>query len=76
MSMQPQNVAARDAFQAAVTAYHALYQADKDAWATASQDVYPPVSGFNYFVQQYILQSGVPTIPDVAPRKTKKIHGN
>lgn len=59
----------------AVSAWQALYDATKDAWNTAARDVYPPISGFNYYVMQYILQGGPPTIPAVAPRKAKTIHG-
>lgn len=59
----------------AVAAWHALYAATQDDWNEAARDVYPPISGFNYFVMQYILQAGSPTIPAVAPRKPKTIHG-
>jgi hypothetical protein len=75
-SQDPDCVANRATFAAAVLAWQGTYQGDKDAWNEAARDVYPPISGFNYYVSQYCLQAGVPTIPDVAPRKTKKIHGN
>jgi hypothetical protein len=47
----------------------------KDAWNIAARDVYPPISGANYFVQQYCITGSSPTIPAVAPRKSKSIHG-
>jgi hypothetical protein len=59
----------------AVAAWHGLYSGTKDAWDVAARDVYPPISGFNYYVMQYLLQAGPPTIPAVAPRKPKTIHG-
>lgn len=75
-SQQAQNVAARAAFAAAVLSWQGEYTATQDAWKLAAGDVYPPISGFNYYVSQYILQAGVPTIPDIAPRKSKQLHGN
>lgn len=60
----------------AVAAWQALYDADKEAWNEAARDVYPPISGFNYFVQQCILQDTTsPTIPPVAPKKARTLHG-
>jgi len=47
----------------------------KDQWNIAARDVYPPISGFNYYVMQYVLQGISPTIPPIAPKKTKTIHG-
>ena len=47
----------------------------KDKWNVAARDVYPPISGFNYFVMQYCLTGSSPTIPAVAPKGTKSIHG-
>ena len=47
----------------------------KDKWNVAARDVYPPISGFNYYVMQHLLQEGDPTIPAVAPQKAKTIHG-
>ncbi len=47
----------------------------KDQWNVAARDVYPPISGFNYFTMQYCLQGSMPTIPAVAPKKSKTIHG-
>ncbi|MBA7715938.1 hypothetical protein ES703_124997 [subsurface metagenome] len=61
---------------AAVSAWQALYTATQDLWNIAARDVYPPISGFNYYVMQYILTDGPPTIPPVAPRKSKSIHGS
>jgi hypothetical protein len=74
-SQDPGCVAARVLFKAAVTAWQALYLGTKDLWNEAARDVYPPISGFNYWVSQYCLQIGVPTIPAVAPKKSKVIHG-
>lgn len=59
----------------AVAAWHALYSGTIDSWNVAARDVYPPISGFNYYVMQYILQAAPPTIPAVAPKKSKTIHG-
>lgn len=70
----PQCVAARDMFKAAVAAWQALGSTYQDEWGVAAQDVYPPISGFNYYVSQYILQEGSPDIPEIAPRKSKVIH--
>jgi len=47
----------------------------KDKWNVAARDVYPPISGFNYFVMQYLLEGAEPTIPAIAPQKAKTIHG-
>ncbi len=47
----------------------------KDKWNVAARDVYPPISGFNYYTMQYLLQGAAPTIPANAPKKTKSIHG-
>lgn len=47
----------------------------KDQWDEAARDVYPPISGFNYYVMQFLLQGESPTIPEIAPQKTKTIHG-
>ena len=47
----------------------------KDKWNVAARDVYPPISGFNYYVMQYCLQGSAPTIPAIAPKKSKTIHG-
>lgn len=60
----------------AVASWQALYSGTQDEWNTAAGDVYPTISGFNYYVQQYILQAGPPTIPAVAPKKSKSIHGS
>ncbi|GAH63769.1 unnamed protein product [marine sediment metagenome] len=59
----------------AVASWQGLYSGTQDLWNVAARDVYPPISGFNYYVMQYILQDGVPTIPPQAPRKSKSIHG-
>jgi hypothetical protein len=59
----------------AVAGWQAAYQATKDAWNEAARDVYPPISGFNYYVMQYILQGAEPTIPATAPRRARTIHG-
>jgi len=61
--------------QAAVQSWQGLYSGTKTLWNEAAREVYPPISGFNYFVQQYILQAGVPTIPAVAPKKQRVLHG-
>lgn len=47
----------------------------KDQWNIAARDVYPPISGFNYYVMQFVLQGSAPSIPAVAPKKSKTIHG-
>ena len=65
----------RTALATAVAAWQALYSGVQDQWNLAARDVYPPISGFNYYVMQYTLQSGPPTIPPQAPRKSKSIHG-
>jgi len=59
----------------AVEAWHALYSGTIDTWNVAARDVYPPISGFNYYTMQYLLQGAAPTIPAVAPKKAKTIHG-
>jgi len=69
----PQKVV-RNRFKAAVLAWQTLYWADQLTWNIAARDVYPPISGFNYFVSQYCLQSHLPTIPAIAPKKAKVIH--
>jgi hypothetical protein len=67
--------AVRTELAEAVSSWQGLYAGTKDQWDVAARDVYPPISGFNYYVQQYILQAAPPTIPPVAPRKSKSIHG-
>jgi len=47
----------------------------KDQWNLAARDVYPPISGFNYYVMQYCLTGAPPNIPAIAPKKAKSIHG-
>lgn len=47
----------------------------KDMWNAAATDVYPSISGANYYVKEYLLQAGPPTIPAVAPKTSKTIHG-
>lgn len=74
-SQAAQSVAAREAFAAAVSSWQGQYSEIKDSWNEAARDVYPPISGFNYYVSQYILQGGVPEIPETAPRKSKTLHG-
>jgi hypothetical protein len=48
----------------------------KDQWNLAARDVYPPISGFNYYVKEYCIQGQAPTIPEKAPVGTKSIHGS
>ncbi len=48
----------------------------KDQWNIAARDVYPPISGFNYYVMQYCITGAAPTIPATAPKKSKSIHGS
>ena len=74
-SQLPQCIAARTAFGAAVADWQADYPGTKAAWNLAAQEVYPPISGFNYFVMQWILQTEYPSIPAIAPSKSKVIHG-
>lgn len=63
----------------AVKAYQALYDVTQEAWNVAAREVYPPISGFNYYVQQYINQNitepNDPTIPAIAPKKARTLHG-
>ena len=47
----------------------------KDRWNSAAREVYPPISGFNYYVMQYCITGTAPTIPAVAPKGSKSIHG-
>lgn len=47
----------------------------KEGWNIAARDVYPPISGFNYYVMQYCLTGAAPSIPAVAPKGSKSIHG-
>ena len=68
--------AVRQALADAVASWQGLYAGVQDQWNVAARDVYPPISGFNYYVMQYSLQSGPPTIPPIAPRKSKSIHGS
>lgn len=67
--------AVRQTMSDAVASWKGLYSGIRDQWNVAARDVYPPISGFNYYVMQYILQAGPPTIPPSAPRKSKTIHG-
>jgi len=61
--------AQRNLFAAAVAAWQSLYPAQQDQWRIAARDVYPPITGFNYYVMQYIIQAGPPTIPAIAPKR-------
>ena len=67
--------AQRYLFADAVSEWHGLYDATKEQWALAARECSPPISGFNYWVMQYSLQGGTPTIPAVAPKSTKTLHG-
>jgi len=71
--------AQRSKLAAAVQAWQSLYESIQEDWNEAARDVYPPISGFNYFVQQYILQNiespNLPTIPAIAPKKDRTLHG-
>ena len=82
----PAQFVVRSLLAAGVAAWHLLTQTApaygaesdplyKDNWDIAARDVYPPISGFNYYIMQYCLHNGVPTIPAVAPKKSKSIHG-
>lgn len=53
----------------AVAAWQGLYQSEVDNWNAAARGVYPPISGVNYFVKEYIAQAGAPTIPAIAPKR-------
>ena len=48
----------------------------KDQWNAAATAVYPPISGFNYFVKEYCISGVAPEIPATAPQGTKSIHGS
>jgi len=82
----PAQQAQRTLMAAAVAAWQALVpvapdsgaegdELYKDKWNEAARGVYPPISGFNYYVMQHLLQEGDPTIPAIAPQKAKTIHG-
>jgi hypothetical protein len=64
----------RNLFYDAVDEWKALYSGTQEEWNVAAREVYPPISGFNYWMMQYMLQSATPTIPAVAPRRSKTIH--
>ena len=69
-------VAAWQALDAVMPEYGAAApETYKDQWNVAARDVYPPISGFNYYVMQYCITGTAPTIPAVAPKGTKSIHG-
>ena len=69
-------VAAWQALDAVMPEYGAAApETYKDQWNVAARDVYPPISGFNYYVMQYCITGTAPTIPEVAPKGTKSIHG-
>jgi hypothetical protein len=53
-----------------------LTETYKDSWNVAAREVYPPISGFNYYVMQYCISGAAPTIPAVAPKGSKSIHGS
>ena len=61
--------AQRTEMTSAVSAWQGLYQSEVDNWNAAARSVYPPISGVNYFVKEYIAQAGAPTIPAIAPKK-------
>ena len=56
-------VAQRTSFANGVADYHLQSAETKTNWDTAAKALSDPMSGFNYFVQQYISQGGTPTIP-------------
>lgn len=64
----------RDLLKAAVAGWQALSADTKETWNVAARDVYPPISGFNYFVKEWCLTGSSPTIPAIAPKKSKVIH--
>lgn len=61
----------RGYFSDAVTAYQAEAQPNKDAWDTAVENQGFAMSGFNYYVAEYIkyliANSGTPPTPPFAP---------
>lgn len=66
--------AQRTLMASAVAGWQALNSQTQELWNIAARDVYPPISGFNYYVMQYLLQGAEPSIPAVAPKKAKVIH--
>ena len=54
-------IAQRALFTAAVASWHETPAEIQAQWDETARIFY--ISGFNYFVQQYILQGGYPTIP-------------
>jgi hypothetical protein len=69
-------VAAWQALEAVMPEYGAAApETYKDQWNISARDVYPPISGFNYYVQQYCIAGAAPSIPAVAPKGSKSIHG-
>lgn len=50
----------RQDWRDAVSAWQTAYEGIRDAWRAEAT---PPLSGFNYFCQQYIEQGGFPSIP-------------
>lgn len=57
----------RGCFTAGVDGWHSLSSGDITDWNSHAADLAPPygpITGFNYFIQQYILQGCVmPTLP-------------
>lgn len=68
--------AQREIFSAAILAWQALGGTYQEEWNVAARDVYPPISGFNYFMKVSCAEGATPpaVIPDVAPKTSKVLH--
>lgn len=53
----------RTAFSTAVAAWQALETAVQTTWNTRAKQLGYNMSGFNFYVQQYLAQGAAPTLP-------------
>jgi len=54
-------------FDLAVDAWRADYPGARDLWEGEASGLKPDITGFEYFVQQYLLQGNYPTMPAEPP---------
>ncbi|MDZ7721674.1 MAG: hypothetical protein U5R06_02310 [candidate division KSB1 bacterium] len=53
----------RTAFSSAVTVWQGMSSGEKDNWNARARGLGLVMSGYNFYVQQYLDQGGVPTMP-------------
>jgi len=53
----------RTAFSAAVAVWKGMSSSEKESWNNRAKNLGLVMSGYNFYVQQYLEQGGLPTMP-------------